>query len=633
MYQGVLAVVLGQDLPPAGSAFLAQAFAASISVLGVTSFAMLCQARRAGAAPGVAVVLTEHREKLEMEGIFRESIPQEERAGMQIVFRQGSPLNPAALRMVAATSAKAVILSGDYSRPPIEADAQCLRTACSLLLLVDALASATATVGKPQASILKSSAGALQVLLDEMCVEEHGPDGWAAGRGPAVVAQVKTDDGLDMVHGSCSDRIIPVPTTQACSRPLDRSRCCIACSGSVNVRRLSRLLRHPIASMFARMLTDYSSAAHGCLVDAPQLVGRRFDELHAFFCRSLVVGIASSGSSVGELNPPPSRVVQPGDRLDVSPLAVTTPHDYFGSQAGWQDGPRCGCGEAARGEAGRGRALESVDPFRRSGFAMRPAYLPPVPVQFQAAPVAEAEHLLICGWGLENKMWALLQELDHGINPMPAGSRITLVNDHIMTRQYLGGWDGAGGWLLKGEGALQACCVVVVVAAIVLCDTKWGAGVAREFSTDLGLSQSEMLRLDAGVLLVQLNLRRLQEKMTYIGMTRFEDTGCLPLGVAVNAASYSAKLLTHTALQPMFLAAYQRLGTDAELFVQACATDRPLDAVVNPQGEELRRRWQVFNRGDGRCKLVTLARPEVISSRGSSRSSAASVAGSTGSRE
>ena len=33
--------------------------------------------------------------------------------------------------------------------------------------------------------------------------------------------------------------------------------------------------------------------------------------------------------------------------------------------------------------------------------------------------------------------------------------------------------------------------------------------------------------------------------------------------------------------------------------------------VVNPQGEELRMRPQVFNAGDGRCKVVTLAQLEV----------------------
>ena len=46
-----------------------------------------------------------------------------------------------------------------------------------------------------------------------------------------------------------------------------------------------------------------------------------------------------------------------------------------------------------------------------------------------------------------------------------------------------------------------------------LCDTQW-AGKSASSSSDrggLGLSQSEMLRLDADVLLVQLNIRKLQD--------------------------------------------------------------------------------------------------------------------------
>jgi hypothetical protein len=34
------------------------------------------------------------------------------------------------------------------------------------------------------------------------------------------------------------------------------------------------------------------------------------------------------------------------------------------------------------------------------------------------------------------------------------------------------------------------------------------------------------------------------EKLTYVGTTRFEDDSRLPLGIAVNSASYAAKALT-----------------------------------------------------------------------------------------
>lgn len=100
----------------------------------------------------------------------------------------------------------------------------------------------------------------------------------------------------------------------------------------INVQRLARLLRHPVAAIYSHMLTDYSSGersvqtcalgqawlrarlgsrgghlvhlsiqprtgggvhcfaaphlradAHGCVVPQPKLVGKRFDELHAYF--------------------------------------------------------------------------------------------------------------------------------------------------------------------------------------------------------------------------------------------------------------------------------------------------------------------------------------------------------------
>ena len=60
--------------------------------------------------------------------------------------------------MVSVTSARAVIISSDYSRIPVEGDAQCVRTA---------------------------------VLLDEMCVATHGSQNWMQGVGPVVVAQVR----------------------------------------------------------------------------------------------------------------------------------------------------------------------------------------------------------------------------------------------------------------------------------------------------------------------------------------------------------------------------------------------------------------------------------------------------------
>ena len=99
------------------------------------------------------------------------------------------------------------------------------------------------------------------------------------------------------------------------------------------------------------------------------------------------------------------------------------------------------------------------------------------------------------------------------------------------------------------------------------------------------------------------------EKLTYVGVTRFEDDTRLPLGIAVNSASYAAKALTQVrgrratagwagasrgarmgctavalstvcacgracpsscqvAVDPRFLKAYMQLGAESDLMVQ-----------------------------------------------------------------
>lgn len=715
LYQGVLAVVLGQALPPDGSGFPSQAFAVAISVLGLASFALVlalmeqvvlevlernvrqgstvyesghtvvlawcsseqelsqlhrileqfCEAHRVGAGTDVVVVLTQQREKLEMESIFREAIPEERRHGVQFVFRQGSPLDPAALRMVAVPSAKSIVVSGDYARAPVESDAQCVRVA---------------------------------VLLDEMCCEAHGTQSWQrheSGAGPVIVVQVKTDNGLDLLRYSCSVRVIPVATTE------------------LNVQRLARLLRHPIAATFTHMLTDYGSLAHACLYSFPQLAGKRFDSLYAYFPYSLVMGVQSSEEGTCELLPAPSRVVQPGERLvmlspglhegeseelpleaplvpqptrpwdpttyvlrskDDAPLGATPPQAYLAPPRARAIAPA----DAGGALSAWGTLWAMVDDSPAlmgsadTGAAGQQMFVLPVPLGQRRDPEErqEGDHLLIAGWGLENKMWALLEELDHGLRPLPPGSRITLVNRHTWAAGHLDKERAAHSIRRlsvqhvradpRDEKELAAAVDVSTCgAAIVLCDRTW-APSGRADGVSGGLSQSQMLRMDANALMVQLTIRRLLdakahstgrrsstmivvEKTTYAGgLTRFEDTTRPPLGVSVNMASYSAKALSHTALQPLFKDAAPKLGRECEMSVQdssafafegekisflalqarvasvrqmlmgyyrlPATAEQPLEVVVNPQGEELRTRRQVFNAGDGRCKLLTLAK-------------------------
>ena len=208
------------------------------------------------------------------------------------------------------------------------------------------------------------------------------------------------------------------------------------------------------------------------------------------------------------------------------------------------------------------------------------------------------------------------------------------------------------------EALSSAIDVSTLRSAIILHDTKWavragaiGSAAAADASP-YSLSQSDMLRIDAMCLEVMLNVRYLlesaccpdiniiSEKLTYLGQTRFEDRKLLPLGTAVNSASFSAKVLAKVAVQRLMLTAYYRLGQDSDIVVQdaeafaeigeslsflamqaRCASigqvlmgvydlpasmDEVLNIVVNPQGEEERSKERIWNAGDARCKLVTL---------------------------
>jgi hypothetical protein len=63
-----------------------------------------------------------------------------------------------------------------------------------------------------------------------------------------------------------------------------------------------------------------------------------------------------------------------------------------------------------------------------SAFACR--YV--LPLQYSNTLVP-AMDLLICGWGSDSLMWELLQQLDHGLQALPAGACVTLLNDHSFT--------------------------------------------------------------------------------------------------------------------------------------------------------------------------------------------------------
>lgn len=812
----VLTVVLGQELPEEqASTFPQQLFAVATAVLGVASFALVlalieqatlellesnvrrgsrvyekdhyviltygesardlsqCQtiteqicAASAATGGAVVVILVAYREKLEMETLFRETLPMEARCGSQIVFRQGSPLDPGALQMVGATDARAIILSGDYSRSVEDSDAQVLRCA----VLIDEM---TAAAGKewiddasiPSASTSSSSSHSF---------------GTTNGMGPWVIAEVQGTNVTALLQYACTARVIPVP------------------SSTINARRYARLLKHPAVATLSHALFDHNSQANchvGYFPEATWLIGKKFGDLHAFFPDAIVSGIINVATWKSELSCNPNRIVKNGEALVllrppvgmtkyiVRPLRHAVPaaldsggnwdpnfysmrsvddaplgKDAFGQRVcSWNrsnnnnffnsnnntDTMSMSTADFSAHSTGNGNGgnvfgnaevslhaapprgpgdagLEGVGTSSSESFLMelrrkrrkrvqirenRRLGAALLPLSYGSTATGDSSSgigsdLLICGWPGSTAMVELLKELDHGVDALPQGSRVILLNDHsseeICTRCSLT-------TIIQRLDIKHVKCdprdrqalstaldVATLRAAVILHDRNWGmaavgsggGGGGATFSllhssdpstststtissssssstyraaaeaSAYSLSQSDMLRMDAAVLEVQLNVRYLlemaccpdinilSEKLTYLGQTRFENRRELPIGAAVNSASFAAKVLAQTAVQPRSLTAYAQVGVQCEIVVQdaaafakegeelnffnlqaRCATvsqvllgyydlpssiDQVLNILVNPDPED-RVVERVWNAGNSRCKLITLA--------------------------
>ncbi|KAI7839964.1 hypothetical protein COHA_006285 [Chlorella ohadii] len=730
----VLAVVLGQELPAENAGLASQLFAVVVAIFGFASFALvlalieqvvlevldnnvkrgcavyetghtvvlawcessrgiaqltriltqLCAANR-GDGGGVVVVLCQHRGKLEMEELFREVVPLQQRFGTKFVFRQGSPLDPTALYNVAAADACRIIVCSDHSKQGKDADAQVLRTC---------------------------------VLLDELVIKEQGED----AHGPVVVAQIKTEDALPLVRYACSSRVIAVPTNK------------------VNARRYVRLLHNPIATVFSRNLMDFYSPAHAFIDAVPEVEGLAFKDLHFRFVDALVVGLHNCVTGHTQLNPPPDRLVRPGDNLitlrpgrmglaphhalpqavpvdlggwtpqqytlqshDEQPLGVDTSYGHDSGLAisarahGAALSPKKSSGGSS--SSGGARALSSLDKGSAQGLFVLPLQARNCMLEScsQGAfahcysnTLLGTNELLIAGWGQP----AFIFRFDVSLQGLPKGSKVTLFHDHEWSRRemeqrlkqyYINNLEVVH---VRGDprsmnDMRRLVPLSAFKAAVVVSDSLWCDGAAGGSEGDPSLrsvNQSEMLALDSACLMVQLNIRMLLEegghpsisiiceKLTYVGVTRFEDDTRLPLGIAINSSSYAAKALTQVAVDPRFLKAYMQLGVESDMLVQARPDDasafagvgeelsflqlqaraasvrqvllgyyrvpqsaaEPLELVVNPQGLEERSRVKVWNRGDSRCKLVTLCLTKRAAEAESSRADASSSSSSTG---
>ena len=143
------------------------------------------------------------------------------------------------------------------------------------------------------------------VLLDEMAQEFYSECACVttpAGRplhGPLVVAQCKSSDGLAVLQYSCSNRVVPVPTSMLNARRYSRllwhpitahfrcrrRRCCCYTTAPLPAaRRLLKRTLFPTTSLpRSHLITDFNSDAHGFIHHFPQLEGVRYGDLHAYF--------------------------------------------------------------------------------------------------------------------------------------------------------------------------------------------------------------------------------------------------------------------------------------------------------------------------------------------------------------
>ncbi|BDA43260.1 probable ion channel POLLUX at N-terminal half [Coccomyxa sp. Obi] len=603
IYQ-ILQVIFGQQLPDEATSFAQQSFAVSVAAIGLAAFALVlalveqvvlqvvdenvargsrvfetghilvlgfCDSQRdlevvqkilsqvcqAYAADGgrVVVVMTQ-REKIGMEALFRRVIPPHKRCGCNFVFRQGSPLVPADLKMVAAYSAAATVIVSDSSRSPVEADAEAIRSA---------------------------------ILLDEM--EAPG-----AMRGGRIIVEVKTLNALAVLQYSCSVRVMALHT------------------GEMNARRLSRMVRSPIVAAISYMVWNYSCRPQVYLQRLPELVGKTFGELQFYLPWATVYGLVQYATRRCVLNPPADTRVENLDELILIRATDLREHEIVPLPEPVRVDPGEWDPEAYRSRAGTSGTDEDwsemgIDErqLQMVGFSGRvranaasaqlaqerqTSYMYIMPQEHCASPEAR-ETVLICGWREEAFMSDLLREMDHGPSALPAGSSLTLFNntstDEVIARvkkrnrlrnlevEYVSGNP------LDYVELTAKIDVTRYTTAIVLCDQSW---VDPDLDDSNGIQvreQRDMLRLESQILLVQLHIRKslmeagypdiniICEKVAAEGETRFEDRYRLPIGISVNMTSFSAKLLTSTLYNPRNVLVFAQMGDGNELDVQSAA--------------------------------------------------------------
>ncbi|WIA22303.1 hypothetical protein OEZ85_004619 [Tetradesmus obliquus] len=574
----------------------------------------------AAADGGATIVVLTQREKLEMEELFRRTIPPAARAGSRLVFRQGSPLLPTDLSNVAASKARSTIIISDQSRGRDEADAQSLRCA---------------------------------ILLDEL----DGYRGLRKGRAMGhIVVETRTPNAVPLLRFSCSKRVIALP------------------AGHMNARRLARMLKRPFISWVSQRLWAFDSRCSLFMHAAHDLTGTRFRSLAFLFPDAIVMGVAHMASGRVTLNPMLDYVLAADDELILCrPTAIPTaaaakdssdshkdtssfnyvPREYLAVDSSPEALMVCGWSESGF----MAELLYELD----SGASCLPSNAHVAPLK-----VLHTHLLLCCCDGrLHGFMAELLYELDSGASCLPPGSEIVFVNCHPP--------EDTLGALLRGKtltnvkvshvyadplqrNQLAALPLARFRAAIVLADAVWADPDGDERNGIDSIDQPSVLRQDSLMVMVQLNIRKLLEdlalppiniicqKVATQGLTRFEDRRRLPLGISINFNSMAAKLLTQVAVNPLSMLVMNSFGMRADLtivdaseycgrgeaisfwrvlsraqsagdvllgyYVLPSHIDQPIESTINPQGLAARSVQRVWNTGDGRLKFMVICDKE-----------------------
>ncbi|KIZ07098.1 hypothetical protein MNEG_0853 [Monoraphidium neglectum] len=326
-------------------------------------------------------------------------------------------------------------------------------------------------------------------------------------------------------------------------------------------------------------------------------------------------------------------------------------------------GRGAGADERAGLLGGWGRRL--VPAAFDAGGAVRSsvAFIPTEYVEHDDQP----EKVLVAGWAGLGYMADILQELDSGTACLPQGSEVVFVNDHIRSATLGQAVLGMNLQNVKVSHVkmdpLQRNQVARLdlssfKCAIVLCDEHWVDPDHDESNGIESTDEPSMLRLDALMMTVQLNIRKtladdglppiniICQKVASAGLTRFEDRHRLPLGISVNFTSFAAKMMAVVAYNPIGLLVYAQLGEAADLtFVDAQEyadegeslsywelitraqlqgdllmgwyrlpdiITEPIESVFNPQGLDVRGRKRIWNDGDGRLKFIIFRQKELL---------------------